>query len=54
MSDATEKKRILSRWDVIWLVVVFAILASVLLEKMGMPIVNTSEQTEMVDNPHRD
>ncbi|GJM34019.1 MAG: hypothetical protein DHS20C18_30200 [Saprospiraceae bacterium] len=54
MSEETGKKRILSRWDVIWLVVVFAILASVVMEKLGMPIVDTTEKTEMVNKPHRD
>ncbi len=47
------RRRLLSRWDWLWLILVALILLYVLSEKFGVPIVTKSESEELIQHPHR-
>ncbi len=52
--EEKPKRKLLSRWDWLWLIIAFLILLYVVLERLGMPVVNQTEQEELIENPHRD
>jgi hypothetical protein len=54
MSEAPKKRRLLSRWDWLWLIIVGLIVLYVVMERLGMPIVSQSETEELLQHPHRD
>jgi hypothetical protein len=43
-----EKRKVLNRWEIIMLVIVGLILLTALLNRLGIKVVNTSEETEMI------
>ena len=43
-----EKRKILSRWEWIMLIIVGLIILNMLLGKMGIHIIDTKENTEMI------
>lgn len=43
-----EKRKILSRWEWIMLIIVALIILNVLLSKVGIHIINTKEETEVI------
>lgn len=55
MSHQTQepRKRVMSRWDMLWLSIVFFILISVVMQKCGIKIMNQTEDSELIDKPHR-
>ena len=44
------KRKVLSRWDYIWLVIIALILLTALLNRLGVKVVNTSEKSEIIDH----
>ncbi|MCG8326710.1 MAG: hypothetical protein MI974_03440 [Chitinophagales bacterium] len=50
MSD--EKKRLLSGWDKLWLLIVVLILAYFVLQKFGVDLFYQTETQEMIQRPH--
>ena len=53
--EGTKKgKKLLSRWDWLWLVVVFIILLGITLPKCGIHMIKTTEDSEVIDRPHDD
>ncbi len=43
------QKKVLSRWDWIWLILVALILLTALLNKIGVKVVKTTEDSELID-----
>ena len=54
MSEEQPKRRLLSRWDWLWLIIVLLIIFYVLAERLGMPVVSESEKEELIEQPHQD
>ena len=54
MSEGERSKKLLSRWDYIWLVVTFVIIMVVSLQKCGVEMVQKTEDTQIIDRPHGD
>ena len=54
MSEGENNKKLLSRWDVIWLLVTFFIILAVMLPKCGINMVQTTEESEIIHKPHQD
>jgi hypothetical protein len=54
MTEEKPKRRLLSRWDWLWVIIAALILLYVLLERLGLPVVTESEQEELIEHPHRD
>lgn len=52
--ERPEKRRLLSRWDWLWLLIVALIILYVLADRLGMPVVTKTEQEELIEHPHRD
>lgn len=48
----TEKRRVLKRGEWILLLIALFILLTFALQKMGVPIVSTSEDSELIQKPH--
>ncbi len=46
-------RRIISRWSMLWLAVVFFILISIVMQKCGIKIMKQTEDSELIDKPHR-
>lgn len=44
------QKKVLSRWDWIWLILVALILLTALLNKVGIKVVKTTEDSELIDH----
>ncbi|HMQ62139.1 MAG TPA: hypothetical protein PKE06_15800 [Flavilitoribacter sp.] len=44
------KRKVLSRWDYIWLIIIALILLTALLNRLGVKVVNTSEKSEIIDH----
>ncbi|MCB0634142.1 MAG: hypothetical protein KDD15_30635 [Lewinella sp.] len=42
------KRKVLSRWEIIMLVIVAIILLTALLQNFGIHVINTTEDTEMI------
>ena len=51
MSEEQPKRRLLSRWDWLWLIIVLLIIFYVLAERLGMPVVSESEKEELIEQP---
>lgn len=49
-----EKKRLLSGWDKLWLVIVLVIILYFVMQKMGVDFFQHIETEEMIDRPHQD
>ena len=47
-----RNKKLLSRWDIIWLLITLFIILTIMLPKCGIHMVQTTEETEILDNPH--
>jgi hypothetical protein len=43
-----EKRKVLKRWEIIVLVIIGIILLTALLRNLGVNVINTSEETEMI------
>ncbi|MCI5081363.1 MAG: hypothetical protein MRY78_06730 [Saprospiraceae bacterium] len=53
MSDEEKKgKRLLSRWDKIWLIIIGLICLYIVLQKFGIHIVERVEDMEIIERPH--
>jgi hypothetical protein len=50
MSD--EKKRLLSGWDKLWILVVALILLYFILQRFGVDMFYQTESEQMIDRPH--
>lgn len=48
----TEKRRVLKRGELILLLVALFILLTFVLQKMGVPIMSTTEDSELIQKPH--
>lgn len=48
------KRRLLSRWDRIWLLIVAILLLYVILKQFGIDMIYRTEQEELIQHPHRD
>ncbi len=46
------KKRLLNKWEIFFLIVAVVILLGIFLQKMGVPIIYKSEDTEIIEEPH--
>ena len=44
------KRKVLSRWDYIWLIIIALILLTALLNRLCVKVVNTSEKSEIIDH----
>ena len=44
------KRKVLSRWDYIWLIIIALILLTALLNRLGVKVVNTTEKSEISDH----
>ncbi len=53
MSEEKPKRRLLSRWDIFWLILVGAIILYVLLKSFGVDLVYRTEQEELIQKPHQ-
>jgi hypothetical protein len=49
-----EKKRLLSGWDKLWLLIVVVIIMYFVLQKMGVDFFYQTETEEMIHQPHQD
>lgn len=52
MSEQESKRRLMSKWEKIILIIVVLILGSVILKKMGIDIVKKTDKSEIQENPH--
>lgn len=52
MSESEEKKRLLSGWDKLWLLIVVLILLYFVLQRFGVNIFYQTETEEMIQRPH--
>ena len=48
-----EQKRRISRIEWVLIIIVGLILLSLVLDRMGVPIVSESEDSELIQRPHR-
>ena len=48
------KKRLLSGWDKLWLVIVLVIISYFIMQKMGVNFFHQTETEEMIHRPHQD
>lgn len=49
-----NRRRVVSRWNMLWLSIVFFILLSVVMQKCGIKIMKQTEDSELIQKPHRD
>ncbi|MCB0584214.1 MAG: hypothetical protein KDD06_02635 [Phaeodactylibacter sp.] len=55
MSDQGKpKRRLLSSWDRLWLIIVAIIILYMVLKQFGVDMVYRTEQEELIQHPHRD
>ena len=54
MEEGENRKKLLSRWDMIWLLITFFIILAVMLPKCGIHMVQTTEDSEILHDPHKD
>lgn len=47
------RRRIISGWSMLWLAVIFFILISIVMQKCGINIMKQTEDSELIDKPHR-
>ncbi|NUO01491.1 MAG: hypothetical protein HUU01_12860 [Saprospiraceae bacterium] len=43
----------MSRWSMLWVFLLFFILISFAMQKCGIKIMNQTEDSELIDKPHR-
>lgn len=48
------KRRLLSGWDRLWLIIVAIIMLYIILKQFGVDLVYRTEQEELIQHPHRD
>lgn len=54
MSEEGKKTgKLLSRWDWLWLILVVFILLTITLPKCGIHMIKQTEDSQIIDNPHR-
>ena len=54
MSEGTEKRKLLSRWDRVFLWVCALIIIYIALQQLGVNLVQQTDDTELIDKPHQD
>lgn len=50
--DKQEKRKVLSGWGKLWIIVVVLILIYVCLQTLGIDLLKRTEKIEMTDDPH--
>lgn len=54
MADAPQpKRRLLTRWEIFFLVVAVLLVLSFLLKQCGVNMVEVTDDTEIIEHPHR-
>ena len=48
------QRRLLTRWDIFWLIIVGAIILYVVLQRFGVNVVYRTETEELLHKPHQD
>lgn len=51
--EGTEKKKLLSRWDRVFLWICALIIIYIALQQMGVNLLHQTDETELIENPHR-
>ena len=54
MDEAPKKKRLMSKFEWVLLIIAGLILLSIVLQKFGIHVMQKTEGTEMIDRPHAD
>lgn len=49
-----DGKKLLSRWDKIWVIIVIIILTYIVLQKFGINLIERTEEMELIQKPHKD
>lgn len=51
--EGSPKKRLLSRWDWLWLIIAIFILLTIGLERCGVNVIQRTEDSEIRHKPHQ-
>jgi len=53
MENSSNSRRLLSRWELFFLIIAVFILLYFILQQFGIDVVQVVEESEITDRPHR-
>jgi hypothetical protein len=53
MSDTENKRRLITRWELFFLILAILIILYAILQKFGINVVEVTEESEIIQRPHQ-